>query len=448
MGAEGAKPEIEKKRRDGRALAIVGALVMLAFSGLLSVSSKNAMGDFKVVYYSARTLLQHGNPYSEQDVLRVYRAEGRESIGEIADNRAVMTRFIYFPSTLVVSVPIAALGYAAGHLLWGVLVAVSMLLGAWAVWDLSRDAAPLLAGALLGLLLSGSFWVLLLGNSAAIGVGLCVFSMWCFLRERYAVAGVVCMTISLMLKPHDAGPVWLFLLSASPGLRRRAWQVLASSAAIGLPCLLYVQVNFPHWSESVRNNLEFFSRTGGIADAGPMGYVGRVMDPMVQLQVAVRLFIANARVADLVVYSVCGVLLVVWIAALRRTRNSVDAQYIALAAIIPLALLPLYHFQHDAKLLMLTIPACAVLARDKFLAKSAIALTTLTIALNTDILTFVQVGLLHSHATSGGGMNVASLLLSRAGTLALLLLTLFLLAATFLYVRREGSLGAEAATTR
>ncbi|HWA94061.1 MAG TPA: glycosyltransferase 87 family protein [Terracidiphilus sp.] len=244
VGVAGIDPAFEKKRRDGKAFAFAGAIIMLALSGLLWAFSRNAMGDFKVVYYSARTFLQHGNPYNEQDVLRVYQAEGRERPDEIAENRAVFTRFIYMPPTFVVTLPIAAAGFTAGQFIWAALEAASLLLAAWAVWDLSYKAAPLPAGGLIGLLLSGSFWMLMMGNSAAISVGLCIFGIWSFLRERNIVAGVLCMAISLALKPHDAGPVWLFLLVTGPTLRRRAWQALFAAAAIGLPWLIYAQLFF------------------------------------------------------------------------------------------------------------------------------------------------------------------------------------------------------------
>jgi hypothetical protein len=32
---------------------------------------------------------------------------------------------------------------------------------------------------------------------------------WCFIKGRFIPAGILCLAVSLAIKPHDAGLVWL-----------------------------------------------------------------------------------------------------------------------------------------------------------------------------------------------------------------------------------------------
>ena len=91
-----------KSRFDGFALLLLGAAIFLLVGLALKHVSPISMGDFKVVYYSARCLLKNGDPYLERDVLRVYQAEGRERPSESVLNRQVMTRYFYPPTAFVV----------------------------------------------------------------------------------------------------------------------------------------------------------------------------------------------------------------------------------------------------------------------------------------------------------------------------------------------------------
>ena len=61
-------------------------LLLLSLSSTLSViwgfalehSARGIIVDFKIVYYGARCLLQHRDPYNENQLMSVYLAEGGE----------------------------------------------------------------------------------------------------------------------------------------------------------------------------------------------------------------------------------------------------------------------------------------------------------------------------------------------------------------------------------
>ena len=69
----------------------------------------------------------------------------------------------------------------------------------------------------------------------------------------------------------------------------------------------------------------------------------------------------DPRFYNPVTYLVFGSLLLVWMIVTVRARAAPSKDHLALAAIAALSMLPVYHRTHDAKLLLLTIPACAML---------------------------------------------------------------------------------------
>ena len=284
-----------KARRDGLALLCLGALTFLVIGISWARVALIEQGDFKVVYYSARCLLQHGDPYSEQDVLRLYNAEGRERPSEPALDREVKTRFFYPPTAFILTVPIALLGFTAGKVVWMTLCGGIFILAAVLIYEVAADFAPIISGMLCGLLLAGSFWLLMIGNSAAIAVSLCIIAAWCFYRDRLVWVGVLSLALSLALKPNDSGLVWLFFLLATPALRKRALQSLAVLIVLSLPFLLWVAHLAPHWLTELRTNMASFSGTGGIVDPGLAGMAGKNMDCIVQLQTAISVLVASPQ---------------------------------------------------------------------------------------------------------------------------------------------------------
>jgi hypothetical protein len=60
-------------------------------------------------------------------------------------------------------------------------------------------------------------------------------------------------------------------------------------------------------------------------------------------------------------YFICAMLLLVWVLVTLRASPSTAKIWLAIAAIAPLTLLPVHHHLYDTKLLLLTVPACAML---------------------------------------------------------------------------------------
>ena len=65
-----------KARLDGLYLLLLGSVVFVLLGAVLERTAPAPMLDFRALYYPARCLLQHCDPYNETEVLRVYQAEG------------------------------------------------------------------------------------------------------------------------------------------------------------------------------------------------------------------------------------------------------------------------------------------------------------------------------------------------------------------------------------
>jgi hypothetical protein len=391
-----------KVRMDGLVLVFLGAtIVLLLMVFLLRAGSTGAVEDFISDYYSTRCLMQHCDPYNENEVLRVYRAEGGERPLTDAGDRAIATRYVYPPTAFAVMAPFALLPWGPAHILWMILSACSLIMASCLAWDLAADHAPIIAGALIGFLLANSEVSVVLSNPSELVISLCVIAVWCFLRGRYVWVGVVCLAVSLALKPQDPGLVWLYLLLAGGVLRRRALQALLVAAAIAVSTIVWVWSVAPHWIGELRGNLQAFAIRGGLNDPGP---ASKLAHDLVDLQVVVSHFKDDPHFYNLVSYLIVAPLLIGWMYVTLRTRTSAAKISLALAAIAALSLLPIHHHLYDTKLLLLTIPALALLwVRGGGIARLALLLTGATLFVTGDVSSLILLRLeLNLHPAPGG----------------------------------------------
>src|ERR1700733_3634709 len=258
-----------KARMDGIYLLSLGCIVFALLGSALESASTVSMTDFRAYYYSARCLLQNHDPYNEREVARVYRAQETERPQDSARNQLVITRYIYLPPAFLFSAPIAMLPFGIAHVVWMMANIGWLILAAVLAWDLGAQYAPIISGGLVGFLLANSELVVVTGNAVGISIGLCVTAVWCLMKERFAAIGVVCMAVSLALKPHDAGLVWLYFLLAGGIHRKRALQMLGATIALSLPGTLWVTCIAPHWIQELQSNIRMFSVHGGLTDPGP-----------------------------------------------------------------------------------------------------------------------------------------------------------------------------------
>ena len=374
-----------RARLDGLYFLLIGSLL------LLGVAVENAAcalrADFRGLYYPARCLIQHHDPYMKNEVLRIYQTESGSSPLEIAETHEVATQYSYPPTVFTLTVPFAMLPWGPAQLLWMALSCGGLIFASFLIWNLGANYAPIVSGTLIGFLLANSEALIITGNAAGIAISLCMVAIWCFLRERYIPAGILCLALSLAIKPHDMGFVWLYFLLAGGVYRKRAWQTLLTVVAISLPALLWVWHVSPHWMQEMHVNILAFSAHGGMNDPGPASSGGHGLDMLISLQAAVSYFRDDPLFYNLVSYLICIPLLLVWAFVTLRRRPSPKQTWLALAAIATLTVLPVYHRQLDAELLLLlAVPACAMLwAEGGRTGRLALLVTTAGFVLTGDL---------------------------------------------------------------
>lgn len=355
-------------RRKGTAILLfcvaLSALWSYAIRQESHAQGKMRMVDLAALYYGARCVIHHQDPYDPASFLREYQANRKEQpVGKFnsSADQTIVTVCINLPTSLLFVAPFALLPWALAQNLWMFLIAALLALSAALMWDLGADASPVMWVCLAGFLLLNWELPLVIGNSAGVAVTLCILAVWCFIRNRFVWLGVLMLAISLVTKPHDAGFLWLYFLLAGGALRKRALQTLAVAAILAGCAALWIAPASPHWMQEMRGNIAAASAPGTVNDPGLSGASMTSPGPIISLQASFGILWENPRFYNSASYAIAGLLILVWAFKTLRLPVSPEHTRLALAAVAPLTLLPVYHRPDDAPLLLLTIPACAML---------------------------------------------------------------------------------------
>jgi hypothetical protein len=246
--------------------------------------------DFQAYYYGTRCLLQHHNPYKVSELEALYRAEGGENPSESIQHHQTVTLYVNLPATFLFIAPFAILPLGVAQVLWMILTAGVLFLAAFLIWNLGSKYAPILTGCLIALFLANCELVFWTGNSVGLVVSLCVVAVWCFVEDRFVPAGILCMAVSLAIKPHDAGLVWLYFLLAGGICRKRALQALFVTAVLALSAILWVSLVAPHWIEDWHVNMAAIAAPGGLNSPGPASLAINCLGGVISLQTVFVLF--------------------------------------------------------------------------------------------------------------------------------------------------------------
>jgi hypothetical protein len=400
-----ARAATAKGRIDGLTMLILGSVMFLAFGGLMARTNPLGMTDFLQIYASSRCVEHHHDPYKPGELLTFYQADtgGIPSDSSVVSStyRKIVLIAPNLPTTLFLVAPIAALPWKLAVPLWALLIAASFILAASLVWRFGVTSSPRLHGALLLLILVNSGLLLSTGNTAGLVVSLSVIAVCCFLRDRWGAAGVLCLALALVMKPHDAGPIWFYFFLAGGRLRRRALQTLALTALITVPALFWVAHAAPHWLPELRSNLALGLAPGGLNNPGPTTEGGRGIGQIISLQAVLSLVWDNAGFYNLAAWLIAGPLIAAWCWKTLRSDFSPRLAWFALAAIAPLTMLPVYHRTYDARLLLLAVPACVLLWEERRArGRWALALTLAAIVLTGDLFWVVFFQITHYSSAS------------------------------------------------
>jgi hypothetical protein len=423
------RPSATSARDYGLLLVSLGAVLFIGIGISYQRTSLVAMADFKQVFYGARCLLTGCDLYSRDQMQRIYFAEGDEPQSQKLKliNNVVWSP--YPPAAYMLVAPLAALPFRVASVLWTMLTCAAFLLAAFLMWELGSRSAPLASGFLIFLFLIGQELLIEVGNPAGLVIALCLIAVWCLLRKRFELAGVLCLAVALAVKPHDSGLIWLYFLAAGGAYRKRAVQSLLCALTLSLPAIVWAYRLGPDWLTELHHNFVATAMRGGFSDPGPAAVDPRFHGSIVvSLQSAISLFRDDPSFYNPLSYLICGLLLIIWFAIGLRSRFSPPLAPLALATISALTILPVYHRQHDTGLLLLTVPACALLLSEtKWLGRLALFITAVAaILLNNFSLQFLAIVSAPICAASSGLIGpMLTLLLTRPAPIALLALVAF-----------------------
>ncbi len=422
-------PSMGNLRRNG----LIWVLLCIGISVLWGVSiarSGNAWIDFRAVYAGTRCLIHEHNPYNVGELEREYLSEdGQRPVASPLHFQSI-TLYVNLPSTFVVVAPFAALSWGLAHILWMLVTGCVLILAILLMWDIGAGYAPRVSTFLACILAFNCESIFSGGNTAGIVVGLCVIAVWCFLQNRFVGIGVLCLALSLAVKPHDAGLVWLYFVLAGGANRKRALQSAVITAVICLTAVLWVSHVAPTWMHDWNTNLATISARGGINEPGPSAVKDGSVYSIVDLQGAISIFRDDPHFYNLASYLICGALLLAWAIWTLRTRFSVPKAWLALATVTAFTLLITYHRLWDAKLVMLAIPACCLLwAEGKRPGKAALLITSAAALATGEISLIIFEATVNSFPWSTNGIVATAIfvVLDRPASLALLAMGVFYL---------------------
>jgi hypothetical protein len=409
---------------------LLGAGLFVFTGEAFQRSTPLGMMDFKVLYHGARCFIHNCDPYNVSELTKFYEADGAEQPLDPPIIRYVVTEYVYLPTTFLITGPFATLPWSLAHVLWTILTAACFITAAFLIWHLCARYAPVLAGALIGFWLASSVVIFAGGNAVGLVISLCVIAVWCFVQEEFVWAGILCLAISLLIKPHDAGLVWLYFLLAGGTYRKRALQTLATTATLGLAAFLWASNVSPHWWQEQHANLAAISTRGGMNDPAPGSTVDRTPGLVIDLQSVVSIFRNNPPIYNSISYAICGSLIFLWAVHTLRSQRSLRNTWLALAAIAPLTMLVTYHKPYDAKLLLLTVPAGILLwIEGGRIGRIAVLVNTVAIVFTSDIPLGTLVFLTRNFHSDTGSLHgmILTVVLTRPVTLILLVMAAFYL---------------------
>jgi len=375
----------EERKKFSRTLVVFGAIAFLALSAFAILNGPTPLVDFRTAFNSARCLMHGRNPYKPAELIRMDHFEGGERDTDSDSDRFVMSHNVYYPTEFIVTVPFALLPFRFAQAFWISSTAGTYILACFLMWSVASQFAAELAGWLLCLLLATSEQIVLYGNPVGLALSLCIIAAWCFFNDRFGKLGVLCLVASLALKPHDAGLIWLYFLLAGGAYRRRALQVLAVLAVLSMGTIAWVTYVAPDWMRDMQSNWAVFAAQGQAADPGPTAYMNHGTALITDLQAVFSVFRDDPHFYNIGSYLIFAPLFLIWVVATLRNRRSAADTLFALAAIAPASMLPLYHRVYDAKLIMLAIPACALLWHEgRRIGRVALVITSAAILLSAD----------------------------------------------------------------
>ncbi len=422
-------------------ICVLGSLSIATLWGC-SLQQISGPIDYEAVYYAARCLHQGSDPYQPANLSKTYGRSGDLTPSQLKEQipaHKAITICINLPTSLLLMMPLSSLPWGVAYCIWFSLEVASITAAAFLVLDLAGGGSWFAVMMVCLFAVNCAIFVAI-GNLAIIVLGATTGAVWCFAKRRLEWLGICLLALALVLKPQDAGFIWLFLLLGRPVMQKGALKAMGLVLAIGVISVVWISKRAPNWAPEMKSNIALTTTPGDINDPGPhsMATKGPVM--IISLQSVVSFFRDDPTVYKSVSYAICGTLILVWGFAMIRFRELYSLSMISLAVVVPLSLLIAYHRNHDGKLLLLILPGCIQLWREGGWQGRLAGIITGTLFVLTGDLTILEIFQFEGnvHVTSKGLLGTTiTLLLDRPITLWLLITAIFYLVVYLMRLRDE-----------
>jgi len=244
------------------------------------------------------------------------------------------------------------------HLVWLAFATAIFLTGLGLIARLCLRMAPIATALGLGTLLLTSMVLIELGQPAELVIGLGSIGTWCLLERRFLVPGALCFAFALIFKPHLVGAVWVYFALCRGEYRRWALRIALLTILLCLPGITYAGAHpaSAHWIGEMRGNITSLGAHGKANDPGPANGDAKFI---VGLQPILALVRDDAPLCNRVAWGLGLLLSIGWVAITFRTRPSRERDYCAIATILLISTVPVYHREYDVSVLVLIFPAYA-----------------------------------------------------------------------------------------
>lgn len=404
---------LHRRNAIDRLLASIFLLSICAF--LFTGRSDQSYGDYVPVYGSARAAVMGVDPYKLEN-LKTELAAGGADMASYADaDFWPMHPSVYPPITYYVLSPVSVLKFSLARNVWFAVLALAFIAGGAMTVHSSPLACNRFVLCGVSLVVASSGVLLRLGQLSGVAIGLSAAATMLFIGRRRLVAASCVFFAAAALKPQLALPLLAYFLLPRKTRKFALYTLGAFFVSLGLSCFMLTLIPAAaHWPSELAASLHTSSINGIPTEKFETGIVSP--------QAIFVLLSSNPRVYGMFTAVLVGIVVLVLVIGLRRLGGSPARDWLAVAAISIVTLLLTYHRTYDMRMVMLTLPALALLWR--VVPRVAALLTFLSCFLlfSTAILLVHVLNPHLSHATTHG--FIFRLLVERQQALFVLLTAL------------------------
>lgn len=310
--------------------------------------------DFISPYIQTRAFLSGIDPYSSQNLLRLWPADSEHYdflAHDFAEGTLVYKHGIptaYPLTAFVLLIPVAALPWTIAHPVWLVITVFSFAVAVVSLMRMARlfpSTRRSLIFLILALALAPFHTGLAAGSIVTVAVAACAAAVCAAEHDRDVLAAVL-LAVAVSLKPQIGLPFLFYYL-----LRRR-WRIATVSAGVvailAVLALVRLTASGMPWLQNYLYDNRVLLGPGSLGDfteKDPLRF------GLVNFQVAAYTILQNRDHAMVAAFAVAAVAGLIWLLLFFRSGNEHNA-LLELSTLALLSLIPVYHRFYDAALLI------------------------------------------------------------------------------------------------